>query len=105
MNKKTITLLLLVVAIAFNFSCKKENGKEKNLYDAASIIGFDASLCGCCGGLIIDISGQQQTKLISNDPANLGIDSSTIFPVAMNIEWAIDSTKCVDRYIIITNWE
>lgn len=44
---------------------------------------------------------RSEFKLISNDPAELGISDSTKFPVRAKALWHNDDTKCIGTFVYI----
>lgn len=90
-----LTLLLL--------SCKKEETYMSN----ANIIGLDARMCACCGGteiVIDDVANPNGNSyfLIGQLPAGFNLGNNPKFPIAVKIDFKIDSTHCFGNYINIT---
>jgi len=69
----------------------------------ATITGEDMRLCVCCGGFVIAIKGQTKTYLVGN-PDDLNLKSGDKFPIALKIDWYIDSSHC-GNYIKITRFK
>ncbi len=98
--KTFITLALFIVTI---FSCKKDEQYMNN----AEIIGYDAKMCVCCGGTEITIDNVQNPNgnayfLIGNLPSNFTIGDNPKFPIAIKLDWKIDTAHCFGNYIAIT---
>jgi len=78
--------------------------------DMAVITGHDGRYClGCCGGLMIYLDGKtdqnfNEFNLIENPAHELGIDSTTVFPIAVNVRY-IKLEKCSGLYIWISSME
>ncbi|HEY5407082.1 MAG TPA: hypothetical protein VIJ92_08340 [Ginsengibacter sp.] len=100
--KAFITLTILILTI---FSCKKE--KDGQYMNNAEIIGYDARMCVCCGGTEITIDNIQNPNgnsyfLIGNLPSNFTIGDNEKFPIAVKLDWIIDTAHCFGNYIDIT---
>ncbi|MEJ7822212.1 MAG: hypothetical protein WKF85_07820 [Chitinophagaceae bacterium] len=98
--KASITLIILILTI---FSCKKEEQYMSN----AEIIGYDAKTCPCCGGIKIAIDNAQNPNgntyfLIDSLPSNFTIGDNPKFPIAVKLDWKIDTDHCFGSYIDIT---
>jgi hypothetical protein len=97
--KQLILLLCLSVSL---LSCKKESTTVSD----AVITGYDARLCACCGGLMINFENNPDPYtgtfyLINEMPANSGITTSSTFPIYLKVEWEKEPTKCPDHFINI----
>jgi hypothetical protein len=106
--KQTTYILLLVFGLFLFPSCNKK--KTVPSFQKAVITGFDYRKCGCCGGLLINFSNNTNSfdgeyRLVSNDPVELGIDDSTVFPVYLKVRWEIDRSRCDGNYITIKEFE
>ena len=105
MKQKYFTILLTyLIALTLLFlSCKKEETYMSN----ASIIGLDARMCACCGGteIVIDNVANPNGKsyfLIGQLPASFNLGNNPKFPIAVKIDFKIDSTHCFGNYVNIT---
>src|SRR5579859_2723602 len=83
---KTKLLLFFVFSLAA-VQCKYEN-----LPVVGIITGYDARLCACCGGLLINFSGKTKSyegdfHLIDNTAADLGIPSGATFPIYAQVTY------------------
>jgi hypothetical protein len=57
------------------------------------ISGMDATMCGCCGGWIINIKGVRY--LIDSMPDNTELDlSKETFPITVKLDWQLVSNGC-----------
>lgn len=97
--KRLFILLLLTEGFV---SCKKD---ATTVTDAV-ITGYDARMCACCGGLMINFENNPSPYsgsfyLINNMPANSGITNSSTFPIYLKVEWEKEPTKCSGSYINI----
>ena len=73
----------------------------------AEITGLDAKMCICCGGLEITIDNVTNTNgsnyfLIEQLPTGFTLGNNPKFPIAVTIDWKIDTTHCFGNYIDIT---
>lgn len=98
--KAFIILTILILTI---FSCKKEDQYMNN----AQIIGYDAKMCVCCGGTEITIDNVQNSNgntyfLIGDLPLNFTIGDNPKFPIAVKLDWKINTAHCFGNYINIT---
>ena len=96
-------VISLVVLIFTAISCKKD---EQYMSDA-EIIGWDVKMCPCCGGLEITIDNVSNPigntyYLVNQLPANFSIGDNPKFPIAVKIDWKIDSIHCGGTHIDIT---
>ena len=72
--------------------------------DDGIITGFDSRMCPCCGGLMINFSGETQPYkgnfyLITNDPSELGITNNSAFPIRIKVDWTQDDVVCTSGAI------
>lgn len=87
--RRNITALFIIAILTggIALSCNKNK-----FMATGAITGFDLRKCGCCGGLMINFDGNTQAYtgdfwLIKNNPAELGIDTATAFPVYIKIDY------------------
>ena len=85
--------ILILLAIITNLSCKKAT-----YMDSGTLTGIDARLCVCCGGTWIKINSNQKTYLMGDFPA-FNINSSSTFPISVQLDWEVDSLHCYGNYI------
>lgn len=99
-----ILFIFLTFSALTIFSCKKEEQYMSN----AEIIGLDAKTCPCCGGIEITIDNVSNPNggtyfLVSQLPSNFSLgDDNPKFPIAVKIDWKIDSNHCFGNYVDIT---
>jgi len=99
--KAFIALIILILTI---FSCKKDSEQYMN---NGEIIGYDLKMCACCGGTEIIIDNVQNPNgnpyfLVGKFPSNFKIGDNPQFPIAVKLDWKIDSARCFGNYIDIT---
>ena len=71
-------------------ACTKENNDYKSI---GTITGIDGTMCGCCGGWIINIDDGRY--LIDSMPDNSGLDlSKETFPVTVKLDWQVVNNGC-----------
>ncbi len=73
----------------------------------ADITGFDTRMCVCCGGTTIVIDGISNPNgnadfLIGKLPDGFILGNNLQFPIAVKIDWKIDSVHCFGNYIDIS---
>jgi hypothetical protein len=75
-------------------------GKKDNFMARGVITGYDYRDCGCCGGWLINLDSDStamytvDTRFIDMFPANLKLDSTTIFPVFILLDYTNSSANC-----------
>jgi hypothetical protein len=86
-NMKTIRIIFLVFIM---IACSKEDDGYRSV---GTITGIDGTMCGCCGGWIINIDSGQY--LIDSMPKNSGIDlSNETFPITVKLDWQLVNNDC-----------
>ena len=97
MRQSILCLSFFIVACLV--SCKTE--EINSCESSATIIGQDLTLCGCCGGMIVDIDEETyritQAETDSLYQEVLALDSGTL----VGLSWDLD-TPCLGDEIIIT---
>jgi hypothetical protein len=84
---KTIQIILLLFIM---IACSKENNDYKSI---GTITGIDGTMCGCCGGWIINIDDGRY--LIDSMPDNAGLDlSKETFPITVKLDWQVVNNGC-----------
>lgn len=82
-------------------SCKKEKPFQSN----AELIGFDYSMCPCCGGTKITIDNVSNPHgdyfLVGSLPTDFNLGNNPKFPVKIKIDWKI-GPQCLGNYIDIS---
>jgi hypothetical protein len=64
------------------------------------ITGFDLRDCACCGGVLINLNSNatelytDSTYQVDQVPAGLIIDTSTVFPVFIRLDYERNTKKC-----------
>lgn len=72
------------------FACTKVNDDYKSI---GTITGIDGTMCGCCGGCIINIDNGRY--LIDSMPDNSGLDlSKETFPITVKLDWQVVNNGC-----------
>ncbi|MDC1324684.1 hypothetical protein N8216_01475 [Flavobacteriaceae bacterium] len=81
-------------AILFT-SCSNDDDSQAQFESTAIISGLDMTLCGCCGGWIIDINEQELGKRFSQLPQNSNIDlQNSTFPLSVQLNWSESNEYC-----------
>ena len=73
----------------------------------AEIIGYDHTMCPCCGGMEITIDNVANPNgntyfLASQIPSNFSLGDNPKFPIAVRIDWKLDTTHCFGNYVDIS---
>jgi len=71
-------------------ACNKENEDYKSI---GTIIGFDATKCGCCGGWIINIDDGRYLIDSMPDDSNINLATETI-PITIKLDWQLVNNGC-----------
>ncbi len=83
---RTLKIICLVLIL---MACTKENDYKS----VGTITGIDGTMCGCCGGGIINIDGGRY--LIDSMPKNSGFDlSKETFPITVKLDWQLINNEC-----------
>jgi hypothetical protein len=89
---KTLLKVLFIVLPALLVACDGEN--DSNL-SRGEIIGYDATLCACCGGYIIKIDGFNylffDEDVHGGSPFNI-MDIN--YPVNVLLDWSLKTGDC-----------
>src|SRR5260221_12831874 len=100
MKARTLLFALILMATAH---CKYDS-----LPVFGIITGYDARLCACCGGLMINFNNQTQSYsgdfyLIDNAPSDLGIQNNATFPIYAEVKYTLLS-RCPGNVIRINSF-
>ena len=84
MKEKTLSGISIIVLLTglFAMSCNDKDSK----YKTGTAIGYDYSMCACCGGLIVEY--QSETLLFAEIPEDI-IEWETMygFPLEISFEY------------------
>jgi len=95
MKNRLITLLALLTLAIFTNCNNDDDTSQMEFESTATISGLDLTLCGCCGGWVIDIEGQEETKRFDELPENSIIDlPNTTFPISVQLNWSESESYC-----------
>ena len=98
--------LLLEAVLFFSFCCLSSSCKKDPAYMSDAIItGWDQRACVCCGGLMINFTGEAERykgdfKLIRNS-SDLDIKTNESFPIYVKVDWTADANICSGNYITV----
>jgi hypothetical protein len=84
---KALRIIFLLFII---FSCTKENNNYKSV---GTITGIDGTMCGCCGGWIINIEDIIYLIVTMPNDSNLDLSKET-FPITVKLDWQLVSNGC-----------
>jgi hypothetical protein len=105
MKTTIITLVSLILLVLLTTCDNKDDYMAKG-----AIIGWDYSECMCCGGLLINLNSDStlqdsiNRRYIDNVPENFKIDSITVFPVYIWLDYTNSDANC-GQAINITRFE
>ena len=91
----TIVSLVLLVLLTTCNNDKKEESMVKGV-----LTGYDYRMCECCGGWLINLNSDStemytfDTRFIDKYPANLKLDSTTVFPVFIRLDYTDSPANC-----------
>ncbi len=99
--KHLLFFLVIIFSISFS-SCKKEHQYQAN----ATLTGYDPRECVCCGGLKIVIENHKPPSgtdfyLVEKMPDDFKIGDPPIFPIAVKIDYQVDTAHCFGNWVII----
>src|SRR5665647_3389097 len=84
---KVIGIIFLVFIM---MACTKEGDDYKSV---GTITGIDGTMCGCCGGWIINI--EDVRYLIDSMPDNSSLNlAEELFPVTVKLDWQLVNNGC-----------
>jgi len=87
MKNSRLLILLTFVALA---SCNKDSDNFKSV---GTITGVDGTMCGCCGGYIINIDNVRY--LFDSIPKNSDLDlQQETFPLTVKLDWQLINSGC-----------
>ena len=98
----------IIVLSLCSVSCNKTT--TNNMYEKDAVLtGFDQRACPCCGGLMINFTGDTKPYshpffLIENDAATLGVEATANFPIHVKVNYT-KLEKCGDSYVRIDKIE
>jgi hypothetical protein len=94
---KIIKILTGIILVLLLFSCEKEDDDYKS---TGTIVGYDISMCICCGGWIIIID--DTNYLFDNLPDNSDINLETEqLPISVKLDWQVMPDGCPPNRITI----
>lgn len=96
MKNRISTLLFALGFIVLSCSNNDEDDNTSMQFQStATISGFDMTLCGCCGGWIINIDNEVSDKRFSTLPqdSNIDLENST-FPINVQLNWTESDDYC-----------
>jgi hypothetical protein len=84
---KAIRLIIFLLIV---FACTREDNDYRSV---GVITGIDGTMCGCCGGWIINIENSRY--LIDSMPDNSNLDLTTeTLPVTVKLDWQFVNNGC-----------
>jgi hypothetical protein len=84
---KVIRTIFLVLIM---FACTKEHNDYKSV---GTITGIDGTMCGCCGGWIINIEDVRYLIDSMPDDSNLNL-ATEMFPITVKLDWQLVNNGC-----------
>lgn len=72
------------------FACTKGNDDYKSV---GIITGIDGTMCGCCGGWIINIEDAMYLIDSMPDDSNLNLVEES-FPIVVKLDWQLVNNEC-----------
>lgn len=76
--------------------------KKYDYTESAQIIGYDGTMCGCCGGYMVKSSEDYSMGyyLARTLPSSAGISPTSSFPINVEINYTKDDKTC-DKVITV----
>ena len=94
--KTQISALLLAFGMLVFMGCS-DNDSEFTFESTATIQGVDLTLCACCGGIIIDIDGEEESKRFDDESfspnVNFDLDYTNL-PIRVQLNWTESEQYC-----------
>lgn len=96
--KTIIITFVSLVLIVFLTTCDK--AKKDDFAAKGVITGYDFRECICCGGWLINLNSDStelytvDTRYIDKYPDNLVLDSTTVFPVFIRLDYTNSAANC-----------
>jgi len=84
---KVIRIIFLVFIM---MACTKEGNDYKS---AGTITGIDGTMCGCCGGWIINIEDVRYLIDSMPDDSTLNLATETL-PITVKLDWQLVNNGC-----------
>ncbi len=81
---------IILISSLLILSCEKEKYESNG-----TITGADMTLCACCGGYFIDISGTQYRFEKSDLPSGFSFEDN-LLPLAVELNWDAKTDVCKD---------
>jgi hypothetical protein len=92
---KNLLKVLLIVIPALLLAC---DGNDNNQFSHGKIVGYDLTLCACCGGYVIEIDGETYRFFDEDIQGTNPLDAWTMnYPVYVLIEWSPKTGACDQR--------
>ena len=107
MKTTIVTFVSVIIMILFT-TCDKD--KKDDFMAKGVIVGWDYGDCPCCGGLLINLNSDStelytvDTRYIDKVPVNLKIDSATVLPLFIWLDYTDSPANC-GKAIDITRFE
>jgi hypothetical protein len=104
MNK---IILIAIMSLCFVFlNCNNDDDKIQ-FESIGKILGLDPATCPCCGGLFLEIEGDETLYRIGELPVDFN-DSirNASFPIRIKLNWRRDENRCEGfNYVIVEDIE
>ena len=102
---KTGTLaLFLSLSLCVFTGCERNTDVDLGpevFQSEAVITSYDLRRCGCCGGHVVEIEGQDSEKNIYEMPEDSGIGTfNEEYPIAVKISWYLWDEICPNVIIV-----
>ena len=97
MKMGTLALLLsLSLCVLTGCECNTDVDLGSELFHSEAVItSYDLRRCGCCGGHIVEIEGEDSERNIYAMPDDSGIGTiDEEYPIAVKISWYLSGEIC-----------
>ena len=90
------TRIILFVFIVIACTKEKENDNYKSV---GTILGYDMTLCGCCGGWIINIEDVSYLTDTIPDDSSINLQNEK-FPITVKLDWQMNDKGCLNKITV-----
>jgi len=94
--------------ICVSSSCKRidDEGVDPEFEATGQLIGFDLTLCACCGGYLLDVDGEDENYNFISLPDDHGLVlDNAVFPMDVKFNWTKGVSESCPKIVSIESIE